>query len=114
MGIFSPDFSIVTETSVHSLGFEVRRLQELHGVYACALLATVVIYYRGRPVAQAVFFRCGIGRLHFFILIHGGTLRYYGFLMIALLLLLWGGRYLPDWSRSEDYPDNRCRSIFRR
>lgn len=94
---FSPDFSIMTETLAPSLGLKVGRLQQLYGVYACALLALIVVCYRRRPVAQAVFLCCATGLLHFFILIHLGGLRHYGFLMIALLLLLWGGRYLTVW-----------------
>ena len=94
---FSPAFSIMTETLAPSLGLEVGRLQQLYGVYACALLTIIVVCYRRRPVAQVVFLCCATGLLHFFILIHGGSLRHYGFLMIALLLLLWGGRYLTVW-----------------
>ena len=101
---FSPDFSIVTKIWIHSWGVEVRSLQELYGVYACAFLATIVIYSRSRPVAQAVFLCCCTGLLHFFVLISGGSLRHYGFFMIALLLLIWGGRYLTDWAHREDTP----------
>lgn len=99
---FSPDFSIMTETLALSLGLEVGRLQQLYSIYACGLLATIVVYYRRRPVAQAVFLCCATGLLHFFILIHGGNLRHYGFLMIALLLLLWSGRYLTVWSNGAE------------
>ena len=99
---FSPDFSIMTETLTPSLGLEGRSLQQLYGIYACGLLATIVVCYRHWPVAQAVFLCCATGLLHFFILIHGGSLRHYGFLMIALLLLLWGGRYLTIWSNGAE------------
>ena len=99
---FSPDFSIMTETLAPSLGLKVGSLQQLYSMYACELLATIVVYYRRRPVAQAVFLCCATGLLHFFILIHGGNLRHYGFLMIALLLLLWGGRYLTVWSNGAE------------
>ena len=102
---FSPDFSIMTETWGPSLGLEGRRLQQLYGIYACGLLATIVVCYRHRPVAQIVFLCCGTGFLHFFMLIHGyAILRHYGFFMIALLLLVWGGRYLTVWTRSDDTP----------
>ena len=106
---FSPHFSIMTETWPSSWGLEgraakevARNLQELSGVYVCALLATIVVCYRRWPVAQAVFLCCGTGLLHFFILMHGGRMRHYGFFMIALLLLLWGGRYLTVWSRDTE------------
>ena len=102
---FSPDFSIMTETWGPSLGLEGRRLQQLYGIYACGLLATIVVCYRHRPVAQIVFLCCGTGLLHFFMLIHGyAILRHYGFFMIALLLLVWGGRYLTVWTHSDDTP----------
>lgn len=112
---FSPHFSILTETWPSSWGLEgraakevTRELKELSGVYACAFLATIVVCYRRRPVAQAVFLCCGTGLLHFFVLMHGGRMRHYGFFMIALLLLLWGGRYLTVWSRgTEEGPPMR-------
>lgn len=110
---FSPLFSIIIEAWPSSWGLEGRaarevtkKLQELFGIYVCALLATLVVCYRRRPVAQAVFLCCGTGLLHLFTLVHGGRLRHYGFFMIALLLLLWGGRHLTVWSGSteEDSP----------
>ena len=106
---FSPLFSTIIETWPLSWGLEGReakeltkRLEELSGIYVCALLAIIVVCYRRRPVAQVVFLCCVTWLLHFFMLIHGARLRHNGFLMIALLLLFWGGRYLAVWSRSED------------
>ena len=102
---FSPDFSIMIETWGPSLGLEGRRLQQLYGIYACGLLATIVACYRHRPVAQIVFLCCETGLLHFSMLIHGtASLRHYGFFMVALLLLVWGGRYLTVWTHSENTP----------
>ena len=95
---FSPDFSTMTRTWAPSLGLKVWSLEELYGVWACAFLATIVVCYRCQPVARAVFLCCATGLLHFFFLIHPGGLRHYGFFMIALLLLLWGGRSLTVWS----------------
>ena len=111
---FSPDFSIMTETLAPALGLEVGRLQQLYGVYACAFLATVVVCYRHRPVAQLVFLCCVTGFLHFFMLIHAGSPRHYGFLMIALLLLLWGGRSLTVWSTGaeEGFPRKGAGASF--
>lgn len=112
---FSPDFSIMmTETLVPASGLEVGRLQQLYGVYACAFLATIVVCYRHRPVAQLVFLCCVTGLLHFFILIFVGGLRHYGFFMIALLLLLWGGRYLTVWSTGaeEGFPRKGAGASF--
>lgn len=99
---FSPDFSIMTGAWASLWGLEVGRLQQLYGVYACAFLAAIVVCSRHRPVAQVVFLCCATGLLHFFMLIHAGSLRHYGFFMIALLLLLWGGKSLTVWSRSEE------------
>ena len=113
MAFLSPLFSIVIETWPSSWGLEgsdakeiTRRLKELSGIYVCALLAAIVVCYRRRPVAQVVFLSCATGFLHFFTLMHGGRQRHYGFFMIALLLLLWGGRHLTVWSRGteEDSP----------
>lgn len=112
---FTPHFSPIIETWPLSWGLEGReakefakRLQELSGIYVCALLATIVVCYRRRPVAQAVFLCGGTGLLHFFTLMHGGRMRHYGFFMIALLLLLWGGRHLTVWSRgTEEGPPMR-------
>jgi len=106
---FSPHFSIMTETWPSSWGLEgraakevTRKLNELSGVYVCALLATIVVCYRRWPVAQAVFLCGGTGLLHFFTLMHGGRVRHYGFFMIVLFLLLWGGRHLTVWSRGTE------------
>ena len=74
-------------------------LRDLFGVYVCVFLATIAVYCRRQPIAQVVFLCCGAGLLHFFTLIHGGRVRHYGFFMIALILLLWGGRHLTAWSR---------------
>ena len=99
---FSPAFSIVTETLAPSLGVKVNHLQQLFGVYVCALLTIIVVCYRRRPIAQAVFLCATTGFLHVTVLIFKGHIRHYGFFMIVLLLLLWGGRHLTAWSRSED------------
>lgn len=101
---FSPGLFIMIETWKSSSPLMVWKLQQLCGVYVCVLLAAIVVCYRRRPVAQAVFLCCGTGLLHFFFLIHAGALRHYGFFMIALLLVVWGGRHLTDWTRSEDTP----------
>lgn len=101
---FSPGFFLMVETWRPSSPSMVGKLQQLCGVYVCALLATIVVCYQRRPVAQVVFLCCGTGLLHFFFLIHAGALRHYGFFMIAILLVIWGGRHLTDWARSEDTP----------
>ena len=108
---FSPHFFFVIQTWLEAwvsswTGLEaseaqqvMRNLQDLFGVYVCVFLATIVVYCRRQPIAQVVFLCGGAGLLHFFTLIHGGRVRHYGFFMIALILLLWGGRYLTAWSR---------------
>lgn len=92
----------------------IRNLHDLFGIYVCAFLATIVVYCRRQPVAQVVFLCCGAGLLHFFTLIHGGRVRHYGFFMIALILLLWGARYLTVWSRDEEEgpPMREARASF--
>lgn len=111
---FSPDFFVMTGAWAPLWGLKVGRLQQLYGVYACAFLATVVVCYRHRPVAQLVFLCCVTGFLHFFMLIHAGSPRHYGFLMIALLLLLWGGRSLTVWDNGaeEGFPRKGAGASF--
>ena len=80
-------------------------------VFACALLLGSLVAYGGRrPVTLVVFLCCVTGLSIFFTLIHGGAIRHYGFLMVALLLVLWGGRYLTVWSQGEDIPMNGDRA----
>ena len=68
------------------------------GVYgvamALALVAAVVAFRWRRPVALLLFLCLVTGFLTFFYTIHYGSFRHHGFLLISLLVLVWGGRYL--------------------
>ncbi len=61
---------------------------------AVALAAVVVAFHWRRPVALLLFLCPAAGLLIFFYAIHVGSFRHHGFLLIALLALVWGGRYL--------------------
>ena len=61
---------------------------------AVALAAVVAAFHWRRPLALILFLCLVTGLLVFFYAIHIGSFRHHGFLLIALLALVWGGRYL--------------------
>ena len=67
----------------------------VHGLWmAVALVAAVVAFHRRRPVALFLFSCLVAGLLVFFYKLHYGSIRHHGFLLVALLVLVWGGRFL--------------------
>ena len=67
----------------------------VYGVWmAAALVAAVVAFHRRRPVALFLFLCLVTGLLFFFYAVHLGGFRHHGFLLISLLVLVWGGRFL--------------------
>ena len=67
----------------------------VYGVWmAAALVAAVVAFHRRRPVALFLFLCLVTGLLFFFYAVHLGSFRHHGFLLISLLVLVWGGRFL--------------------
>ena len=69
--------------------------EAVYGVWtAVALVAAVVAFCRRRTVALLLFLCLVTGFLVFFYTIHYGSFRHLGFLLICLLVLVWGGRYL--------------------
>ena len=71
----------------------------VYGVWtAAALVAAVVAFCWRKPVALLLFLCLVSGFLIFFYTIHYGSFRHHGFLLISLLVLVWGGRYLDGSS----------------
>ena len=69
--------------------------QAVYGAWtAVMLVAAVVVFCRRRTVALLLFLCLVTGFLVFFYTIHFGSFRHHGFLLISLLVLVWGGRYL--------------------
>ena len=69
--------------------------QAVYGVWtAVVLVAAVVAFCWRRTVALLLFLCLVTGFLVFFYTIHYGSFRHLGFLLISLLVLVWGGRYL--------------------
>ena len=69
--------------------------QAVYGVWtAVALVAAVVAFCWRRTVALLLFLCLVTGFLVFFYTVHFGSFRHHGFLLISLLVLVWGGRYL--------------------
>ncbi len=67
----------------------------VYGVWtAVALVAAVAAFHRRRPVALLLFLCLVTGLLVFFYAVYYGSLRHHGFLLVSLLVLVWGGRYL--------------------
>ena len=67
---------------------------------AGALAAPIACYWE-KPVALAVYLCCITGLLIFFYLVSLDYVRYYGFLLIAILLLVWSGRYFTFRFRNQ-------------
>ena len=61
---------------------------------AAALVAAVAAFHRRRPVALFLFLCLVAGFLVFFYAVHHGSIRHHGFLLVSLLVLVWGGRFL--------------------
>ena len=69
--------------------------EAVYGVWtAVALMVAVAAFHRRRPVALLLFLCLVTGLLVFFYAVYHGSLRHHGFLLISLLVLVWGGRYL--------------------
>ena len=69
--------------------------EAVYGVWtAVALVAAVVAFCRRRTVALLLFLGLVTGFLAFFYTVHYGSFRHHGFLLISLLVLVWGGRHL--------------------
>ena len=69
--------------------------EAVYGVWtAVALVAAVVAFCWRRTVALLLFLCLVTGFLVFFYTVHFGSFRHHGFLLISLLVLVWGGRYL--------------------
>ena len=70
--------------------------EAVYGVWTtAALVAAVVALHRRRPPSALLLFLCLVtGLLVFFYAIYHAALRHHGFLLISLLVLVWGGRFL--------------------
>jgi len=69
--------------------------EAVYGVWtAAALVAVAAAFHRRRPVALFLFLCLVAGFLVFFYAVHYGSFRHHGFLLISLLVLVWGGRSL--------------------
>ena len=69
--------------------------EAVYGVWmSVALVAAVAALQRRRPVALFLFLCLVTGLLVFFYVVHRGGFRHHGFLLISLLVLVWGGRFL--------------------
>ena len=77
--------------------------QAVYGVAtALALVAVVVAFCWRRTVAVLLFLCLVTGFLVFFYAVHYGSFRHHGFLLISLLVLIWGGRYLAGHAAAPD------------
>ena len=69
--------------------------EAVYGVWmAAALVAAVAAFHRRRPIALFLFLCLVAGLLFFFYAGHLGSIRHHGFLLISLLVTVWGGRFL--------------------
>ena len=104
-----PDFLPVVADPVNSPG----QLGAVHGVAtALALLAVVVAFCWRKTVALLLFLCLVLGFLAFFYMVHYGSFRHHGFLLISLLIVVWGGRHLTGLAADPD-PEAR-RTIYTR
>ena len=77
------------------LGLAQNQPEAIYGVWtAVALVAAVVAFLWRRPVALFLFLCLVAGFLVFFYAVHYGSIRHHGFLLVSLLVLVWGGRFL--------------------
>ncbi len=77
------------------VGLAPEQPEAVYGVWtAVALVAAVVAFCWRRTVALLLFLCLVTGFLVFFYTVHYGSFRHLGFLLISLLVLVWGGRYL--------------------
>ena len=77
--------------------------EAVYGVFmAVALVIAVVAFHWRKPVALALFLGLVAGLLGFFYVMHIGSFRHHGFLLVALLVLVWGGRDLAGRSAGSD------------
>ena len=77
-----------------------------------ALAAAVVAFHWRRPVALTLFLCLTTGLLVFFYALHYGSFRHHGFLLIALLVLVWGGRFLTGGPASRSRAVNATGSVL--
>ena len=61
---------------------------------AVALLAAALAFHGRRMVAVLLFLCLTVGLLAFFYAVHFGSFRHHGFLLVALLVSVWGGSFL--------------------
>ena len=77
------------------VGLAPEQPEAVYGVWtAVVLVAAVVAFCWRRTVALLLFLCLVTGFLTFFYTVHYGSFRHLGFLLISLLVLVWGGRYL--------------------
>ena len=68
---------------------------------AGALAAPIACYWK-KPAALAIYLCCITGLLTFSYMVGLHHVRHYGFLLIAILLLVWGGRYFTFRFRNQE------------
>ena len=77
--------------------------EAVYGVFMAAAFVIVVIAFHWRKlVSLALFLVLIAGLLGFFYVIHVGSFRHHGFLLVALLVLVWCGRDLTGRSAGSD------------
>lgn len=89
LALFQTVLFPTAEGSPHFWGFPIVQSMPYFGALLVGVMAAC--YWR-RPAALAMFLVCTFGLLAFFYMKYSGTIRHHGFLLIALLLLLWGGK----------------------
>ena len=77
------------------VGINPEQPQVVYGVWTAVVLVAAVVAFCWRKTVALLMFLCLVtGFLVFFYTLHFGSFRHHGFLLISLLVLVWGGRYL--------------------
>ena len=76
--------------------------QAVYGVATALALPAIVVAFCWRRTVAVLLFLCLVtGYLAFFYAVHYGAFRHHGFLLISLLVLLWGGRHLTGHAAAD-------------
>ena len=80
-------------------------LQIILPMAVAGTLAAPIACYWKKPAALAVYLCCITGVLALTYMVHLPYVRHYGFILIAVLLLIWSGRYFTSWFRNREGED---------
>ena len=79
---------------------------------ACLILVLVIVATLDRPSALLIYLSSTFGLLAFFYIKYQGAIRHHGFIFIAFLLTIWGGKHFRSYFQLPDRFHTATRICF--